>query len=210
GADADRNGRLHRVRRDAHPQASAPGRDRLRGRARCRARADRPEGLHPHPRALQDHRARARPGQGGARDRALGHQVLFGLHHDRQDRPDHPRFRAHRGIVSEHADTAARFDELTRRYYRSWFRFHPEAAVEVGEPGYEDRLTPWDEQARGALVCLNDELRIALEELDAAALDPDRRLDYALLHGAVGLENQYLIDLEPRRPDPRRWLPVNA
>jgi uncharacterized protein (DUF885 family) len=112
--------------------------------------------------------------------------------------------------VSEHADTAARFDELTRRYYRSWFRFHPEAAVEVGEPGYEDRLTPWDEQARGALVCLNDELRIALEELDAAALDPDRRLDYALLHGAVGLENQYLIDLEPRRPDPRCWLPVNA
>lgn len=112
--------------------------------------------------------------------------------------------------MTERPELATRFDELVRTYYRSWFRFHPEAAVEVGEPGYAHLLTPCSEEARGALVCLNDELRIALEELDESALDADRRLDYRLLHGAVQLENEYLLDLEPRRPDPRRWLPVNA
>ena len=112
--------------------------------------------------------------------------------------------------MTEAADTLSRFDGLLQTYYRSWFRFHPEAAVEVGVPGYAHLLTPVSDEARGALVCLNDELRTALEELDAAALDPDRRVDYELLRGAVQLENQYVIDLEPRRPDPRRWLPVNA
>jgi uncharacterized protein (DUF885 family) len=107
-------------------------------------------------------------------------------------------------------DIAARFDELVQSYYRSWFRFHPEAAVEIGVAGYAHLLTPGPEERRGPLVCLNDELRVAIEELDVNALDADRRLDHRVLSGAIQIENQYLLDLEPRRPDPRRWLPVNA
>jgi uncharacterized protein (DUF885 family) len=107
-------------------------------------------------------------------------------------------------------DIAARFDELIQSYYRTWFRFHPEAAVEVGVPGYAHLLTPGPEERRGPLVCLNDELRVALEELDANALDPDRRVDCQVLRGAIQIENQYLLDREPSCPDPRRWLPVNA
>lgn len=107
-------------------------------------------------------------------------------------------------------DIAARFDELIRSYYRTWFRFHPEAAVEVGVPGYAHLLTPGPEERRGPLVCLNDELRVALEELNANALDPDRRVDCQVLRGAIQIENQYLLDREPSCPDPRRWLPVNA
>jgi len=107
-------------------------------------------------------------------------------------------------------DIATRFDELVQSYYRTWFRFHPEAAVEVGVPGYAHLLTPGPEERRGALVCLNDELRVALEELDANSLDPDRRIDYQVLRGAIQIENQYLLDREPKCPDPRRWLPVNA
>ncbi|HEY8555027.1 MAG TPA: DUF885 domain-containing protein [Burkholderiales bacterium] len=112
--------------------------------------------------------------------------------------------------MSQAIDTARQFDDLVATYYRSWLRFHPERAVEVGVPGYAHLLTPCTEEARGALICLNDELRVALEEIDAGALDPDRWVDYLLLHGAVQLENQYLLDLEPQRPDPRRWLPVSA
>lgn len=110
----------------------------------------------------------------------------------------------------EGQDITARFDELVQSYYRTWFRFHPEAAVEVGVPGYAHLLTPGPEERRGPLVCLNDELRVALEELGANALDPDRRVDYQILCGAIQIENQYLLDREPSCPDPRCWLPVNA
>ena len=105
---------------------------------------------------------------------------------------------------------ADRFDELVRNYYRAWFRFHPESAVELSVPGYAHLLTPCSTDDRGALVCLNDELRVELEQLDAAGLDADRRVDCELLLGSVQLENQYLLDVEPLGPDPQRWLPINA
>ncbi len=104
----------------------------------------------------------------------------------------------------------AQFDELVQAYYRAWFRFHPEAAVDVGAAGYAHLLTPCSEEASGVLVCLNDELRVSLEELDPKRLDADRRVDYELLRGAVELENRYLVDIAARQTDPRRWLPVNA
>lgn len=83
-------------------------------------------------------------------------------------------------------------------------------AVEVGVPGYADKLTPCSEEARGALICLNDEIRVALEEFDTAALDSDRALDSMLLSGAAALENQRLLEVETSCPMPQRWLPVNA
>lgn len=112
--------------------------------------------------------------------------------------------------MTKTADVNSRFEELVQAYYRSWFRFHPEVAVEVGVPGYAHLLTPGYEERKGALICLNDELRVALDELDPSALDADRRVNYSLLLGAIQLENQYLLDVEPRRSDPRRWLPVEA
>lgn len=102
------------------------------------------------------------------------------------------------------------FDALVQTYYHSWFRFHPEAAVDAGVPGYAHLLTPCGDEEKGALVCLNDELRVELEDIDAEALDPDRRVDYEILTGAAQLENQYLLDVEALHPDPNRWLPVNA
>lgn len=105
---------------------------------------------------------------------------------------------------------AEKFDALVRDYYRAWFRYHPEAAVDAGVPGYAHLLTPYSEEAAGALVCLNDELRVGLEELDRQGLDADRRIDLDVLYGAALLENQRLIEIEPLRPDPERCLPVNA
>jgi len=112
--------------------------------------------------------------------------------------------------VSKSTTDAARFDELVRTYYQAWFRFHPEAAVDAGVPGYAHLLTPCGDEEKGALVCLNDELRVELEDIDARVLDADRRVDYEVLAGAVQLENQYLLDIEAMHPDPQRWLPVNA
>jgi len=102
------------------------------------------------------------------------------------------------------------FDDIVDTYYRAWFRYHPEAAVDAGVEGYAHLLTPVGEARRGALVCLNDELRVELEELDAGKLDADRALDLTLLQGAIQVENQGLLDIEPRQPHPGQWLPVNA
>jgi uncharacterized protein (DUF885 family) len=113
---------------------------------------------------------------------------------------------------TEPATTAATaaFDELLGNYFKAWFRFHPESAVDVGDYAYAGLLTPFTEEDMGALVCLNDELLVGLEELDPAGLDPDRRLDYELMLGAARIENQRLLDIDPRRPDPMRMLPINA
>ncbi len=105
---------------------------------------------------------------------------------------------------------AARFREIVAGYYSAWLRYHPEAAVDAGVEGYDHLLTPYSEEPMGALACLNDELRTSLEEIDYDKLDEDGALDYQLLYGAAMLENQRLLDVEPRRPDPERLLPVNA
>jgi uncharacterized protein (DUF885 family) len=102
------------------------------------------------------------------------------------------------------------FRELVERYYQAWFRFHPEAAVDVGVPGYAHLLSPYGDNDKGALVCLNDELRVSLEEIDRAALTPDEQIDRDILYGAAQLENQRLLDIEPRAPDLGKLLPVYA
>jgi uncharacterized protein (DUF885 family) len=107
-------------------------------------------------------------------------------------------------------DTAQSFDELVKTYYRTWFRYHPEAAVDAGVPGYAHLLSPCGDEEKGALVCLNDELRVELEDIEVDALDADRRVDFEILCGATQLENQQLLDVEPLHPDPGRWLPVDA
>ncbi len=102
------------------------------------------------------------------------------------------------------------FAELSAAYYPAWFRYHPEAAVEVGVPGYAHLLAPYGDEDMGALVCLNNELRVSLEELDRSQLTPDEQIDCDLLYGSVLLENQRLVELEPRAPDPERLLPNYA
>ncbi len=113
-------------------------------------------------------------------------------------------------IASQPVPEATRFDELVAAYYRAWFRYHPEQAVEAGVPGYAHLLTARGEEERGALICLNDELRVELEEINADALDPDRRMEYHILSGASEIENRHIIDIDPLHPDPQRWLPINA
>ncbi|MDH3671405.1 MAG: DUF885 domain-containing protein [Gammaproteobacteria bacterium] len=112
--------------------------------------------------------------------------------------------------MNEPSSPSSSFEALVKDYYQAWFRYQPEAAVEVGVPGYAHLLTPFGDDDKGALVCLNDELRVSLEELDSATLTDDERVDCDLLYGAALLENQYLLDIESRTPDPVRLLPIYA
>ena len=112
--------------------------------------------------------------------------------------------------MTETPSQASPFNEITRRYYQAWFRYHPEAAVDAGVPGYASLLTPFAPDALGAVVCLNDELRVSLDELERKTLSPDQDIDYQILYGAALLENQRLLEIEAHRPDPERMLPINA
>lgn len=106
--------------------------------------------------------------------------------------------------------SVARFDRLVAEYYRSWFRFHPEAAVDQGVSGYDGLLRPYDDDDVGALIALQEKLLNGLEELDPDRLDPDRQIDYLLLGGQARIEHHELLERDWRRRDPLGFLPVHA
>ena len=53
------------------------------------------------------------------------------------------------------------YNELVDSYYRAWFRFQPEAAVDMGVDGYSEKLAPYgdDDITRIHLVGNNETLK---------------------------------------------------
>lgn len=102
------------------------------------------------------------------------------------------------------------FDRLLETFYRSWFRFHPDLAVQAGIQGYADRLPPVEDSDIGALISLEQKMLSSLDEIDGSALDPNRRLDRELLGAALSLAlyRQNLADWRYR--DPLGFLPLQA
>ena len=107
-------------------------------------------------------------------------------------------------------ETADRFDAILDSYYKAWFRYHPERAVEVGHDACADRLTPYGDDDIGALITLNRELMFSLEELDAETLNADRLIDYELAWSSAALETEELLESDWRYLDPECYLPVEA
>lgn len=100
------------------------------------------------------------------------------------------------------------FDSLIEEFYPVWFRYHPDVALALGVPGFENRLPAADDDDVGALGSWLENLVVTLGELDSSALDPDRRLDYRLLLEAAQVEYQELLLRDWRHLDPTRFLPV--
>ena len=71
----------------------------------------------------------------------------------------------------------AQFDELCQQYYHSWFRYHPEAAVDVGVYDYADQLRSYEHDDIGALIALDQKMLSALDELNINELDQRRQVD---------------------------------
>ncbi|MFQ5995871.1 MAG: DUF885 domain-containing protein [Acidiferrobacterales bacterium] len=112
--------------------------------------------------------------------------------------------------MSNTSSASARFAKLVQNYYSAWFRYHPEAAVDVGVPGYASLLSPYNPEHKGALMCLNNEMRSSLEGLNGNALSADEQIDFDILYGALLLQNQHLIEIEPSTPNPAELLPIYA
>ncbi len=101
---------------------------------------------------------------------------------------------------------AAAYQALLEEFFHVWLRFHPEVALRLGEPGYV-RLPAIGDDEAGALVSWMENLVVALEELDIAALDDDQRLELRLAFGGCQLELRELLEHDWRHRDPFRFLP---
>lgn len=102
------------------------------------------------------------------------------------------------------------FSNLLQQYYQAWFRFHPEAAVQLGVPGYAELLRPYDDNQVGALISLNEKILSSLEELDFSSLSEQQQIDYMLLDNAASLELHELLERDWRYRSPQDYFPFNA
>ena len=108
------------------------------------------------------------------------------------------------------ADAISRFNAVLAAYFRAWYRYHPETAVDLGVTDHAGALRPYGDDDVGALVALNEKLLDSLEEIDEGALDPERRLDLKLVRGHAVIELHGLVERDWRRRDPVAFLPVHA
>ncbi len=102
------------------------------------------------------------------------------------------------------------YNNLINSYYRAWFRYHPESAVELGVEGYASRLTPYGDDDIGAQITLHEKLIGAVDEIDTSELDEDQKIDLHIMQGQALIESKRLIESDWRVKDPTRFIPVNA
>ena len=115
------------------------------------------------------------------------------------------------------SDTAApfnlankQFDALCEQYYHSWFRYHPETAVDVGVNDFADQLRSYEHDDIGALIVLNQKMLSALDEVGQKDLDESRQIDYRIIEGAISIELHDLEENDWRFRNPIEYVPVNA
>jgi uncharacterized protein (DUF885 family) len=106
--------------------------------------------------------------------------------------------------------TSKQFDALCTQFYHSWFRYHPEDAVDVGVYDFAEHLKSYEHDDIGALIVLDQKMLSALEELKLTELDENRLIDYRIIKGALTIELHDLEENDWRYRDPLEYLPVNA
>lgn len=102
------------------------------------------------------------------------------------------------------------FDDLCGQFYHSWFRYHPEEAVDVGVNGYAGQLKSYEHNDIGALISLIQKMLSALDELNQNELSDDRQIDYRIINGALRIELHDLEENDWRYRNPIEYVPVNA
>ena len=104
----------------------------------------------------------------------------------------------------------AKLTTIIDRYYRTWFRFHPEVAVDVGVTGYEKLLKPYGDDELSALKVLNEKLISSLDELDLESLTQDQQIDLQIMRSSAVLQLEASALRDWRHYDPAGFLPVHA
>lgn len=104
----------------------------------------------------------------------------------------------------------AKLTTIIDRYYRTWFRFYPERAVDLGVKDCAHLLKPYGDDELSALDVLNEKLISTLDELDNSALSQDQQIDLQLMRGSAVLQLEYRAIRDWRTTDPAGFLPVHA
>lgn len=104
----------------------------------------------------------------------------------------------------------AKLTTIIDRYYRTWFRFHPEVAVDVGVTGYANLLKPYGDDELNALKVLNEKLISSLDELNLDTLSQDQQIDLQLMRSSAVLQLEAHASRDWRLCEPSRFLPVHA
>lgn len=104
----------------------------------------------------------------------------------------------------------AKLTTIIDLYYRTWFRFHPEVAVDVGVAGYENLLKPYGDDELGALKVLNEKLISSLDELNLNTLSQDQQIDLQVMRSSAVLQLEAAALRDWRHCEPARFLPVHA
>lgn len=102
------------------------------------------------------------------------------------------------------------FDDLCTQFYHSWFRYHPENAVDVGVYSFADQLRSYNHDDIGALISLLQKMLSALDELNPDKLDTCRQIDYRIIKGTITVELHDLEENDWRYRNPIEYLPINA
>ncbi len=104
----------------------------------------------------------------------------------------------------------AKLTTIIDRYYRTWFRFFPEVAVDAGVAGYANLLKPYGDDELGALKALNEKLISSLDELNLDTLSQDQQIDLQLMRSSAVLQLEASALRDWRLCDPARFLPIHA
>lgn len=104
----------------------------------------------------------------------------------------------------------AALTEIIDRYYRTWFRFYPEVAVDAGVNGYASFLQPYGDDELNALKVLNEKLISSLNELHIDSLTQDQQIDLQLMQSSAVLQLEQHASRDWRTTDPAHFLPVHA
>ena len=105
---------------------------------------------------------------------------------------------------------AQQFDDLCQQFYHSWFRYHPEDAVDVGVYDFAGQLKSFKQDDIGALIALIQKMISALDELNYAELDDSRKIDFQVIKGAITVELHDLEENDWRYRNPLEYVPINA
>ena len=102
------------------------------------------------------------------------------------------------------------FQALTEEFYEVWFRFHPDALLRAGLPGYTGNMPAVDDNTVGALGSWLESTIVGLEEIDFHALDSAGQIDMELLFGACRDEYQAILERDWRHRDPLAFIPLRT
>jgi len=99
---------------------------------------------------------------------------------------------------------------LVDEFYKVWFRFHQEAALKAGIPGYAGKPSAVDDDGVGALGSWLESAIVGLEEIDFHSLDASEKMDMELLFGACRDEYQAILERDWRHRDPLGFMPFHT